>query len=59
MRSSNALTIPEIRAFLGVRSGLTVTTAADEAGLPRERVLHVIERVGSVNGYTKRGRTRR
>jgi hypothetical protein len=57
--SSRPLTIPEIGALLSVSSGLTIETAADEAGLTAEQVTDVVARVNSGSATTTRGRTRR
>lgn len=58
--SSRPLTIPQIGALLSVSSGLTIETAADEAGLTTEQVTDVHARVNSSSATpTTRGRTRR
>lgn len=59
MPAAKALTIPEIRAFLAVRSGLTNQTAADEAGLTGDQVDAVLARLRRTTATTTRGRTRR
>jgi hypothetical protein len=51
------LSIPEIRAFLAVRSGLTVRTAAEEAGLTPVQVRDALDRVGLRPRISPRGRT--
>lgn len=52
------LTIPEIGAFLAVRSGLDIPTAAAENGLTVREVRTVLHRIRRIPA-TPKGRTRR
>lgn len=58
MPAADALSIPEIRGFLAVRSGLTVQTAAEEAGLTTEQLTGALARIGLRARTRTRRRTR-